>query len=66
MRVIKSVRVDEVLWQKALDNSLNISRFLEVNIEHYLDYIQSKIQNKMVECGRRESNPGSELGRLKS
>ena len=72
------MRVDEDLLDKAKKYGINVSAFLGIELRRYLAHIEGKyghstssqldrnIDGKSVECGRRESNPGSELGRLKS
>ena len=72
------MRVDEELLGKAKKYGINISAFLGIELRRYIALIEGKygyssssqldndIDRESGECGRRESNPGSELGRLKS
>ncbi len=80
-RKMTSMRIDEELLEKAKKYEINISAFLGIELRRYIALIEGKYgpsssyqldndidrkNRKGDECGRRESNPGSELGRLKS
>ena len=58
MRKITTVRVEEELLEKAKDMGINLSKFLEYNLKKIIEFYE------IVLCGRRDSNPGIELGRL--
>ena len=79
-KVRTTITINKNLLKKAKEHSIRISSFLDIELRRYIAFIEGKQTNypqineqsnersikKEIECGRRESNPGSELGRLKS
>ena len=58
-----NVRINKEVWQKAKENGINISAFLELRLQEHLNFFGTAFSKKDVECGRRDSNPGRGLGR---
>ena len=58
--------IDVDLIQKARDNGLVISKFLELKLQEYFSFLNAVSNvNSKVECGRRDLNPSFKLGKLK-
>ena len=58
MKRITTVRIEEKLLEKAKKMGINLSKFLEYNLNEIIKLYEEK------GCGRRDLNPGIELGRL--
>ena len=56
-----NLTIDEDLLNEARQHGINLSSFLEMKLREYLALIKG-----LQQCGRRDSNPGIELGRLTS
>ena len=57
--------IDAGLLQRARDNGLVISKFLEVKLQEYFSFMDAvSYRQKGDECGRRDLNPSYKLGKL--
>ena len=57
MRKITTVRIEEKLLEKAKKMGINLSKFLEYNLNEIIKLYEENL------CGRRDLNPGNSRGR---
>ncbi len=58
--------IEADLIQKARQQGIVISKFLENKLQEYFSFIDAVSQaNSKTECGRRDLNPSFKLGKLK-
>ena len=77
MKVKVSVSLEKELYEKAHRLGINVSKACENSLETMIDAIEQQStenrflvkffpQKKVLWCGRRDSNPGRQRGRLMS